>query len=72
MRRRREIRLADAEIDDVPSGTHQFRRAGEDREGVFLADTAEGGHDGKHGVSLSEQFFGFGRIDADGRPSVKP
>jgi hypothetical protein len=50
--RRREVRLADAEVDDVAALPGQFGGAGEHREGVLLADARKGRHDGRHGVSL--------------------
>ena len=45
MRRRFEIGLADAEIDDVAPLALQLGRLGEHREGVFLADARERGND---------------------------
>jgi len=44
-----EIRLADAEIDDVASLGRKLGRARKHGEGVFLADAVEGRH-GLHGV----------------------
>ena len=43
MRRRFEIGLADAEIDDVAPLALQLRRLGEHGEGVLLADRAKAG-----------------------------
>ena len=46
MRRRFEIGLADAEIDDVAPLALQFSRPRQHRKGVFLADALKGGLDG--------------------------
>ena len=48
MRRRFEIGLADAEIDDVAPLALQFGRPRQHGEGVFLADALKGGLDGGH------------------------
>ena len=55
MLRRREIRLADAEIDDVLALPLQFGGARQHGEGVFLADAGEGGGDmkGHDGLDVS-------------------
>ena len=45
MRRRFEIRLADAEIDDVAPLALQFGGLRQHGEGVLLADAREGGID---------------------------
>ena len=45
---RAEIRLANAEIDDVTALRDQRVGAGEDREGVFLANSIEGRDCTKH------------------------
>ena len=47
--RRPEIRLADAEIDDVLALTLQFGGPGENGEGVFFANAREGFNDVQHG-----------------------
>ena len=47
-----EIRLADAEIDDVAALSLQRRRLRQHGEGVLLADALEGGVDGdSHGLA---------------------
>ena len=46
MRRRFEIGLADAEIDDVAPLALQFSRPRQHGEGVLLADALKGGLDG--------------------------
>ena len=48
-----EIRLADAEIDDVLALAGQLGGAGEHGKGVFLADAIEAGDGVQHGVSPS-------------------
>ncbi len=45
-----EIRLADAEIDDVAPLRHQLRGARQHGEGVFLAKTVIGGNGMKHAL----------------------
>lgn len=52
MSRRGEVRLADAEIDDVAALRRKRAGAGENSEGVLLADPIEGGHDTQHGLDL--------------------
>jgi hypothetical protein len=47
---RREVGLADAEIDDVASLRGQRGGAGQHRKGVLLADAVEGGDGFQHGV----------------------
>ncbi len=44
------IRLADAQIDDVPPFCGQRGGTGEHGKGIFLADPAEGINCGEHGV----------------------
>ena len=46
--RRAEIGLADAEIDDVAALRRKLRGAGENGEGVLLADAIEGGDGLQH------------------------
>jgi hypothetical protein len=46
MRGRFEIRLADAQVDDVAPLPLQFGRSRQHGEGVLLADAFEGGVDG--------------------------
>ncbi len=70
MRRRREVGLADAEIDDVAAGADQVRGAGEDGEGVLLADARESG-DGRRGMRRSLRAFPSGRIEGKRRAQVK-
>src|SRR5580700_6239484 len=53
MRRRFEIGLADAEIDDVTPLALQFSRSRQHGEGVFLADALKGGLDGGHCFCVS-------------------
>ena len=53
MRRRFEIGLADAEIDDVAPLALQFSRPRQHGEGVFLADALKGGLDGGHCFCVS-------------------
>src|SRR5580698_8612011 len=53
MRRRFEIGLADAEIDDVAPLALQFSRPRQHGEGVFLADALKGGLDGGHCFCIS-------------------
>ena len=48
MRRGFEIRLADAEIDDIASLPREFGRARQHGEGVLVAETREGGNDVEH------------------------
>jgi hypothetical protein len=48
VRRGFEIRLADAEVDDVAPLPLQLGRAGENGEGVLVADAREGGDDVQH------------------------
>src|SRR5579863_6710113 len=48
MGRRRKVRLADAEVDDVAALPLQFAGAGKDREGVLLAKAREGGNRMQH------------------------
>ena len=51
--RRAEIRLADAQIDDVAARIGKGGGACEHREGVLLADAVEGGNRMQH-VRLSK------------------
>ena len=46
--RRAEVRLADAEIDDVLAGCRKRGGAGKHGEGIFLADAVEGGNRLEH------------------------
>ncbi len=46
---RAEIRLADAEIDDVAALRREVHGAGQHGEGIFLADTIESGDGLEHG-----------------------
>ena len=48
---RAEIRLADAEIDDIAALGGELGGAREHREGILLADPVEGCNGAKHGVS---------------------
>jgi len=48
---RTEVRLADAQIDDVAALSGKVRGAREHREGIFLADSIEGRDGAKHGPS---------------------
>ena len=54
---RAEIRLADAEIDDVLALRGKRGGARQHGKGVFLADTVEGGNGLQHGVS--SRFWRF-------------
>ena len=47
-----EVRLADAQVDDVASGGRECGGAREHREGVFLADALERRNGLEHGTSL--------------------
>ena len=55
MRRRFEIGLADAEIDDVAPLALQFGRSRQDGEGVLLADALKGGIDGESRRALPKK-----------------
>jgi hypothetical protein len=46
---RPEIRLADAEVDDVPAFGGELGGAGKNRECVLLADPVKAGNGVKHG-----------------------
>ncbi len=56
---RAEIRLADAEIDDVAALRGQRIGARQHRKGILLADTVEGRDGAKHGVSRFASAFVF-------------
>ena len=53
MRRRFEIGLADAEIDDITPLALQLSRPRQHGEGVFLTDALKGGLDGGHCFCVS-------------------
>ncbi len=53
-----EIRLADAEIDDVAALRDQGIGAGEHRKSIFLADAVESRDRFQHGVGSPGEFAG--------------
>ena len=75
MRRRFEIRLADAEVDDVAALALQLGRLGEHREGVLLADAREGGIDCDQGWSSPREAAFLAKAAPKGqalRAAVEP
>jgi hypothetical protein len=63
---RREIRLADAQIDDVPTLVREIGGTGEHGEGVLLADAREGRNKVRHNGCFRD-VGGFLRIKPKAR-----
>ena len=57
VRGRWEVGLPDPEIDDVAALALELRGAGQHREGILLADAAEGRNDGRHAHILDRRSF---------------